>query len=81
MVAVGTAMVRGGEGGKKQRWGKKVQRERRNGELVELHRVVKSGSCNGQGPGKCSGRGKEGGDTEMAGKYCSRQEGDTAKYQ
>lgn len=45
---------------------------------MELHRVVKSGSCKGQGAGKCSGRGKEGGDTEMAGKYCSRQEGDAA---
>lgn len=73
---VGTAMMRGREGGKKQRWGKKMQTEK---ELVELL-VVKSGSCNSQGAGKCSSRGKEGGGTEMAGKYCNK-EGDTIKYQ
>jgi len=46
-----------------------------------MHMVIKSGSCSGQGAGKCSGRAQEGGDTEMAGKCCSRQEGDAAKYQ
>lgn len=36
-------------------------------ELLELHGVVKSVSCKGQGAGNCSGKGKEGGDREMAG--------------
>lgn len=43
--------------------------------------LVKSGSCNGQVAGKCGGRGKEGGDTEMAGKCCSKQEGDATRCQ
>lgn len=49
-------------------------------EVVELTaQLVRSGSCNGQVAGKCGGRGKEGGDTEMAGKCCSRQEGDATR--
>lgn len=48
--------------------------------VVEMHRVVKRMSCNGQGAVKCHGRGKEGGDTEVVWKYC-RQEGYGVKYQ
>lgn len=43
--------------------------------------LVKSGSYNGQVAGKCRGRGKKGGDTQMDGKCCSRQEWDAPKCQ
>lgn len=55
MEVVGTAMVREEEGGRNRDGERKCREKRRNVELMELHGVVRSGSCNGHRAWKCSG--------------------------